>query len=147
MKKLNNKGMTSIEVLLAFIVVVMLSVSMYTTISAYQNKQNIESFKEKIMTYKNLLTKEINDDLIDSSKDSSRYYPDGFVPLQYQKDAVIQAKRILENSIKTEKISHSYMFIGQNGIGKFMIAKEFALYKIVEIYKSLNNKLPNGIAI
>ena len=44
MKKLNNKGMTSIEVLLAFIVVVMLSVSMYTTISAYQNKQNIESF-------------------------------------------------------------------------------------------------------
>lgn len=64
MKKLNNKGMTSIEVLLAFIVVVMLSVSMYTTISAYQNKQNIESFKEKIMTYKNLLTKEINDDLI-----------------------------------------------------------------------------------
>ena len=64
MKKLYNKGMTSIEVLLAFIVVVMLSVSMYTTISAYQNKQNIESFKEKIMTYKNLLTKEINDDLI-----------------------------------------------------------------------------------
>lgn len=64
MKKLNNKGMTSIEVLLAFIVVVMLSVSMYSTISAYQNKQNIESFKEKIMTYKNLLTKEINDDLI-----------------------------------------------------------------------------------
>ena len=64
MKKLNNKGMTSIEVLLSFIVVVMLSVSMYTTISAYQNKQNIESFKEKIMTYKNLLTKEINDDLI-----------------------------------------------------------------------------------
>ncbi|MGN1301753.1 MAG: DNA polymerase III subunit delta', partial [Clostridia bacterium] len=37
-----------------------------------------------------------------------------------------EAKRILENSIKTEKISHSYMFIGQNGIGKFMIAKEFA---------------------
>ena len=38
MRKLNNKGMTSIEVLLSFIVVVMLSVSMYTTISAYQNK-------------------------------------------------------------------------------------------------------------
>ena len=26
-------------------------------------------------------------------------------------------------------------------------AKEFALYKIVEIYKNLNNKLPKGIAI
>lgn len=64
MKKLNNKGMTSIEVLLSFIVVVMISTSMYSTVIAYQNKQQIESFKEKIMTYKNLLTKEVNDDLI-----------------------------------------------------------------------------------
>ena len=64
MKKLSNKGMTSVEVLMAFIVVVMISVSMYSTVSAYQNKQQIESFKEKIMTYKNLLTKEVNDDLI-----------------------------------------------------------------------------------
>lgn len=64
MKKLNNKGMTSVEVLISFVVVVMISVSMYTTVSAYQNKQQIESFKEKIMTYKNLLTKEVNDDLI-----------------------------------------------------------------------------------
>lgn len=37
-----------------------------------------------------------------------------------------ETKKILENSIKTQKISHSYMFIGQNGIGKFMFAKEFA---------------------
>ena len=37
-----------------------------------------------------------------------------------------EAKKILENSIKLGKISHSYMFIGQSGIGKFMIAKEFA---------------------
>lgn len=37
-----------------------------------------------------------------------------------------EAKKILENTIKTQNISHSYMFIGQDGIGKFMIAKEFA---------------------
>ena len=37
-----------------------------------------------------------------------------------------EAKQVLENSVKTGKISHSYMFIGQEGIGKFMIAKEFA---------------------
>ena len=37
-----------------------------------------------------------------------------------------EAKKILENTIKTGNISHSYMFVGQNGIGKFMIAKEFA---------------------
>lgn len=37
-----------------------------------------------------------------------------------------EAKKILENSIKTQKISHSYMFIGQAGIGKQMFAKQFA---------------------
>ena len=37
-----------------------------------------------------------------------------------------ETKKILENSIKKQKISHSYMFIGQSGIGKFMVAKEFA---------------------
>lgn len=37
-----------------------------------------------------------------------------------------EIKRKLEINIKQDKISHSYMFIGQSGIGKFMIAKEFA---------------------
>ncbi len=54
---------------------------------------------------------EINDDLIDSTKNSSKFYPDGFVPLQYQRDAVIQAKRILEK--------HNGVFISDVvGLGK-----------------------------
>ena len=56
--------MTAVEILVCFVLVVIISVSMYTTVSSYQNKQQIEAFKEKIFTYKNLLTKEINDDLI-----------------------------------------------------------------------------------
>ena len=35
-------------------------------------------------------------------------------------------KEILVNSIKNKKVSHSYMFIGIEGIGKSLIAKEFA---------------------
>ena len=64
MRKLNNKGMTAVEVLVCFLIVVIITVSMYTMVSAYKNKQEIEAIKEKIVTYKNLLTKEINDDLI-----------------------------------------------------------------------------------
>ena len=64
MRKLNNKGMTAVEVLVCFVLLVIIVVSMYTTVSAYKNKQSIESFKEKIFTYKNLLTKDIQDDLI-----------------------------------------------------------------------------------
>lgn len=64
MKKLNNKGMTAVEILICFILVVVITVSMYTTVSTYKNKQQIESFKQEIYTYKNLLAKDINDDLI-----------------------------------------------------------------------------------
>lgn len=62
---------------------------------------------------------EINDDLVDSIKDSSKFYPDGFVPLQYQKDAVIQAKRILEK--------HNGIFISDVvGLGKTYICAMLA---------------------
>lgn len=64
MKKLNTKGITTIEILVCFVLVVIITVSMYSTVSTYRNKQQIESYKEKIITYKNLLTKEIQDDLI-----------------------------------------------------------------------------------
>ena len=35
-------------------------------------------------------------------------------------------KELLETSIKNNKVSHSYLFVGMSGIGKKMIAKEFA---------------------
>lgn len=62
--KLNNKGLTAIEILVCFVLMVILVTSMYGTVTSYKNKQNLESYKESIMSYKNLLTKEIQDDLI-----------------------------------------------------------------------------------
>ena len=56
-----------------------------------------------------------------------------------------KAKQILENSIKTEKISHSYMFIGQSGIGKFLIAKEFAKAILCESVNKPCNKCDSCI--
>ena len=35
-------------------------------------------------------------------------------------------KNILSNNINTKNILHSYLFIGEEGIGKKMLAKEFA---------------------
>lgn len=37
-----------------------------------------------------------------------------------------EVKKNLINIIKTDNISHSYIFVGTNGIGKFLFAKEFA---------------------
>ena len=64
MRKLNNKGISTAEILVCFVIIVLVSSSVYTIVSSYQNKQHIASIKEKIVTYKNLLTKEINDDII-----------------------------------------------------------------------------------
>ncbi len=49
-------------------------------------------------------------------------------------------KQILINSIKQDKTSHSYLFIGNEGIGKKLIAKEFAKM----ILCSNENKYCNG---
>ena len=35
-------------------------------------------------------------------------------------------KQILETTVKNNNVLHSYMFVGQEGIGKNLFAKEFA---------------------
>ena len=64
MKKLNNKGITTIEVLICFVLVVIITVSMFATVSSYNNKRNEERNKEEIIVYKETITKEIQDDFI-----------------------------------------------------------------------------------
>ena len=64
MKKLNNKGITTVEVLICFVLVVIITSSIYVTISSFNEKKTLEGYKEKIINYKNLLTKDIQDDFI-----------------------------------------------------------------------------------
>ena len=64
MKKLNNKGMTTVEILVSFILVALISASLYTTVSNYNLKRKNEADKLEINTFKNILTKTIQDDLI-----------------------------------------------------------------------------------
>lgn len=62
--KLNNKGMTTVEILVSFILISMISATLFTTVSNYNMKRQLENNKLEINTYKNLLTKTIQDDLI-----------------------------------------------------------------------------------
>lgn len=64
MRKLNNKGMTTAEILVSFILVSLISSILYTTVSNYNTRRQMESYKLQINTYKNTLTKTIQDDLI-----------------------------------------------------------------------------------
>lgn len=63
MIKLNNKGMTVVELLASFVIVALIITTLYSTMNNFSDKRVEESAKETIYTYKNLLTKEIYDDI------------------------------------------------------------------------------------
>lgn len=73
MKKLNNKGITTIEVLICFILVVIITISIYSTVSTFNEMKTLEGYREQILNYKNLLTKDIQDDLIKVGLTSASY--------------------------------------------------------------------------
>ena len=62
--KLNNKGLTAIEILLCFVLVSIIVISMMSVVTNYKDKEEIESTKNNIITYKNTITKVIYDDII-----------------------------------------------------------------------------------
>ena len=71
--RLNRKGITTIEILICFVIVVIITISMYSVVSAYNEKRLLENYKEQITSYKNILTKEIQDDLIKVGLTAARY--------------------------------------------------------------------------
>ena len=82
-------------------------------------KSDITPYEMYVKFLYEYFKEEINDDIYDISKDKNKYFPDGFTPLQYQKDAVIQAKRILEK--------HNGVFISDVvGLGKTYICAMLA---------------------
>lgn len=63
-RKLNNKGLTAVELLVCFALVSLIIISMTKAINSYRNKQEFETFKTSINTYKNTLTKAIYDNIM-----------------------------------------------------------------------------------
>lgn len=64
LRNLNNKGMTIVELLVCFLIVTVISTSLFTTISSFNDKRNIESLKSKLLSYKSTVVKEIQDDIV-----------------------------------------------------------------------------------
>lgn len=115
-KKLNNSGMTIIEILLCFIIVVGICLSLFTTLNNYQIKENKESDRTQILKYKNLLEKTIYDDLI-------------------KKTLISVDQTILDNDFKGKSCNdkwcrmEKYTFTFKDGSQKFLILqKKIASY-------------------
>ena len=65
MKKLNNKGLSVVEVILTFTLVMIIASGLLTIIMNYKARAQIEMKRLELVTYKNTLTKEIQTDILD----------------------------------------------------------------------------------
>lgn len=64
MKRINCKGFTTIEVLVCFVVVSVVMMSLFSVISAFNEKRIKESYRSRVYEYKNNLTNTIQADFI-----------------------------------------------------------------------------------
>lgn len=64
MKKMNNNGMTSIELILTFSILSLVIVGMFDVVLNYKDKEQQETIVSSVIDYENKLQKTIQDDLI-----------------------------------------------------------------------------------
>lgn len=63
MKKLNNKGMTLIEIVLCFTLTSIIAISMLNIILNYKTRQEIESLNRDVVSYTNNITNLVQNDI------------------------------------------------------------------------------------
>lgn len=63
--KLNNKGISIIEIVLTFALIMVMVIGMLTIVFNYREKASISLEKLEMDTFKNTLTKEIQDDILE----------------------------------------------------------------------------------
>lgn len=62
--KLNNKGMSIIEIVLTFALIMVMVIGMLTIVMSYRDKASLSIKKLEMDTFKNTLTKDIQDDIL-----------------------------------------------------------------------------------
>ena len=62
--RINNKGITSVELLVCFIIVSTIVASMYSLILSYRNREQIEEVNNEVVSFSNTLQRDIQKDLV-----------------------------------------------------------------------------------
>lgn len=64
MKKMNNKGITIIEIVVTFSMIMFFAIGLLLIIGSYRNKVSVSLRKLELDTFKNNITQDVNNDLI-----------------------------------------------------------------------------------
>ncbi len=65
MRRINKKGLTSVELVITFSIVAVLSVVLFNSVIGFFNKNTIEAYKLDLFTYKDLLNRDIQKDIVE----------------------------------------------------------------------------------
>lgn len=79
----NKKGMTTIELLICFTIVGIITASMFSLVMNYKEKQQVESIRGDVLSYKYSLTKRIQDDLIKNSVSGVKEMSSNSITIQF----------------------------------------------------------------
>lgn len=154
MKKLNKKGMTLIEIIFCFVIVVVIVLSMFKMVNNYKDKEDIESCKNAIITYKNTVSKAIWDDILKhggiikySASESGENYNYTFTFL----DNTTATLSILHNVVETtdpDRLNENSSFYIQYNKEKYDFPKmynvQFNHPKVEELTSSLETSTTKG---
>lgn len=112
--KLNNKGMTLVETIIAFAIIALISTALLTLIMKVREKNNAEKFNQDMLEYKNTVVKAIEDTLLVDNKIfsveceglSNHVCPSGnvAVTLSRENSSVIN----FNNNILTDNLTSDY---------------------------------------
>ena len=61
---MNQKGFTTVEVLICFVIISIIMMSMFSTISSFNDKKIQESYRARVYEFKNTITNSIQEDII-----------------------------------------------------------------------------------
>ncbi|MBR4618986.1 MAG: hypothetical protein IKO49_06745 [Bacilli bacterium] len=64
MKKLNNRGLSIVEILVCFVIVSVISITLLNTIMEYKSLEQTEAIRSNVLSYKNVITHAIQNDII-----------------------------------------------------------------------------------
>lgn len=77
---MNNKGFTTVEVLVCFVVVSVVMMSLFSTISSFNEKKIQESYRARVYEFKNRITNTIQEDFIKRGLTYAKITENGYPP-------------------------------------------------------------------
>lgn len=148
MKKLNNRGISIIEVLICFTITAVIVVSLFKVINNYKDRQDLASYKSEITAYKDTVTNTIQEGIINhggvmeicnQNPNENNYHCDnGEVDDQYNDGGRLSTYMKMEDGVfsfieivkETESGSsfegeHTYSIIYQEDISNGSTKEEF----------------------